>query len=167
MLPRLSRLRPHRAFTTFNGPTGRVTGFVPPPPSSLPRPSTRRPPSRLLRRTAYTAVTLGVLYAADEFLNYSTFSRNLRTIATCTVIAADYKLNFRASKDAGQLAAIHERNADRVIALCFANGGLYQKIGQAMAMQSAILPPVVQERFTRFFDETPQASWAEVEKVVK
>lgn len=34
-------------------------------------------------------------------------------------------------------------------------------------MQSAILPKVVQEKFSQFFDETPQAGWKEVEKVLK
>ena len=33
-------------------------------------------------------------------------------------------------------------------------------------MQSAILPPVVQEKFAKFFDETPQAPFEAVEKVL-
>jgi aarF domain-containing kinase len=171
-LGRLVRLQP-LGIRTYLGPptTTRFQPFVPPPPSSLPRPKPVRQISprtrKNLRRFLYAAGALGTLYAADVWLNYATFTRNLRTIAACSIIAADYKLNFRAGKDSSQLSAIHERSADRVLQLCIKNGGLYQKIGQAIAMQSAILPPVVQQRFTAFFDETPQASWKEVERTLK
>ena len=47
------------------------------------------------------------------------------------------------------------------------NGGLYLKIGQAIAMQSAILPPEFQRMFARMFDDAPQNSWEEVEKVIR
>ena len=47
------------------------------------------------------------------------------------------------------------------------NGGLYLKMGQAIAMQSAILPPEFQRMFARMFDDAPQDSWAEVEKVIR
>lgn len=40
-------------------------------------------------------------------------------------------------------------------------------MGQAIAMQSAVLPPVFQVKFSQFFDETPQAGWKEVEKVLR
>jgi aarF domain-containing kinase len=48
-----------------------------------------------------------------------------------------------------------------------ANGGLYLKIGQAIAMQSAILPPEFQKMFSKMFDDAPQDSWEEVEEVIK
>ena len=54
-----------------------------------------------------------------------------------------------------------------MLSLCVKNADLYQKIGQAIAIQSAILPPVVQKRFARFFDETPQASWSQIERVLR
>lgn len=47
------------------------------------------------------------------------------------------------------------------------NGGLYLKIGQAIAMQSAIMPPEFQKMFSRMFDDAPQNSWAEVERVIR
>jgi len=149
----------------------RFSPLVPPPPSSLPKPRPARQISartrKNVRRLIYTTGVLGTFYLADVYLNYSTFTRNIRTITTCSLIAADYKLNFNAGKDASQLSRIHQRNADRMLGLCLHNGGLYQKIGQAIAMQSAILPPIVQEKFSRFFDETPQASYKEVEKVLR
>ncbi|KAF8243280.1 ABC1-domain-containing protein [Wilcoxina mikolae CBS 423.85] len=149
----------------------RFSPLVPPPPSSLPKPRPARQISartrKNVRRLIYTTGVLGTFYLADVYLNYSTFTRNIRTVTTCILIAADYKLNFNAGKDAAQLSRIHERNADRMLGLCLHNGGLYQKIGQAIAMQSAILPPIVQEKFSRFFDETPQASYKEVERVLR
>ncbi|KAI5777367.1 ABC1 domain protein [Geopyxis carbonaria] len=149
----------------------RFSPFVPPPPSSLPKPRARRTLSprarKYVRRLAYTSTTIGILYAADVYLNYATFTRNIRTIATCALIAADYKLNFNPGKDATELSRLHERSADRILHMCLANGGLYQKIGQAIAMQSAVLPLVVQQKFSRFFDETPQASYKDVERVLR
>ena len=47
------------------------------------------------------------------------------------------------------------------------NGGLYLKMGQAIAMQSAILPPEFQRMFARMFDDAPQDSWADVEAVIR
>ena len=41
------------------------------------------------------------------------------------------------------------------------------KIGQAIAMQSAILPPEFQRMFARMFDDAPQNEWKEVEKVIR
>lgn len=41
------------------------------------------------------------------------------------------------------------------------------KIGQAIAMQSAILPPEFQKMFAKMFDDAPQNSWKEVENVIR
>ena len=41
------------------------------------------------------------------------------------------------------------------------------KIGQAIAMQSAILPPEFQKMFARMFDDAPQNEWKDVEKVIR
>jgi aarF domain-containing kinase len=47
------------------------------------------------------------------------------------------------------------------------NGGLYLKIGQAIAMQSAVLPPEFQKMFAKMFDDAPQNTWDEVRKVIE
>lgn len=41
------------------------------------------------------------------------------------------------------------------------------KIGQAIAMQSAILPPEFQRMFATMFDDAPQNEWWEVEQVIR
>jgi aarF domain-containing kinase len=149
------------------------TRFLPPDPTGLPR---YKPP-RYPRLTAFAknagrrlAITTAVgtgLYYADAYFNYSTFSRNLRTLWVAILISGDYKLNFRPNAPAEKLSAIHERTADRILNLCFTNGGLYQKMGQAIAMQTAALPPIFQKKFRMFFDETPQAGYAEIAKILK
>ncbi|UJO25326.1 putative feruloyl esterase B-2 [Fulvia fulva] len=83
-------------------------------------------------------------------------------------IALDYQLNFRPDPWVGDsVADVHNRSARTVFELLRANGGLYLKIGQAIAMQSAILPPEFQKMFARMFDDAPQNTWREVETVIK
>ncbi|KAI4143835.1 MAG: hypothetical protein L6R39_004429 [Caloplaca ligustica] len=83
------------------------------------------------------------------------------------VVASDYKINFRPHPPlADSIQALHARNAERLFDLLRTNGGLYLKIGQAIAMQSAILPPEFQKMFQKMFDDAPQNSWKDAEKVI-
>ena len=83
-------------------------------------------------------------------------------------MAVDYKINFRPDPWIGDsVADLHSRSAKRVFELLRNNGGLYLKIGQAIAMQSAILPPEFQKMFARMFDDASQNDWKEVEKVIR
>jgi aarF domain-containing kinase len=84
------------------------------------------------------------------------------------VIGIDYKLNFRPHPlTVNSIEELHARNATKIFDLLKYNGGLYLKIGQAIAMQSAILPPKYQEMFASMFDDAPQNEWWEVEKVIQ
>lgn len=84
------------------------------------------------------------------------------------MIGIDYKINFRPHPPlADSIEALHLRNAQRIFELLRYNGGLYLKIGQAIAMQSAILPPEFQKMFATMFDDAPQNEWWEVEKVIR
>jgi aarF domain-containing kinase len=83
-------------------------------------------------------------------------------------VALDYKINFRPSPPfAKSINDLHTRSAERLSDLLRRNGGLYLKIGQAVAMQSAILPPEFQKMFSRMFDDAPQNDWKDVEKVIR
>ncbi|KAK4555388.1 hypothetical protein LTR86_007685 [Recurvomyces mirabilis] len=98
----------------------------------------------------------------------SCITRSVRTFYNGLVIALDYNLNFRADPWIGDsVADVHARAAQRVFDLLRANGGLYLKIGQAIAMQSAVLPPEFQKMFARMFDDAPQNSWQDVERVIR
>ena len=84
----------------------------------------------------------------------------------------DYKLNFRPEPlpiigAEGGIPALHHRNAERMFNLLRGNGGLYLKIGQAIAMQSAVLPPEFARMFARMFDDAPSDTWAAVEAVIR
>ena len=81
--------------------------------------------------------------------------------------ALDYKINFRENPPfANDIAEVHARNASRLFGLLRSNGGLYLKVGQAIAMQSAILPPEFQKMFQRMFDDAPANDWDQVRRVI-
>lgn len=123
---------------------------------------------RLLRRPAYAALGIGTIYVLDEQLSASSLTRTLRTFGTGALIALDYKVNFRPDPLlANSLEELHSRNAERIHTLLRTNGGLYLKMGQAIAMQAAVLPPQFQARFARFFDDAPHNDWPDVERVIR
>lgn len=130
-------------------------------PQTLPRPRIRR---AWRRRLLGLALLGGGAYAWDQYYNARAISRTLRTLYVGSIIAADYKLNFNPSKS-DRISRLHERNANRIFDLLISNGGLYIKIGQALAMQSAILPPAFQQKFAILFDSAPSVSFARIEKL--
>ena len=130
----------------------------------------RTPPSRFkrLKTLAYLSIGLATVYTADNKWYASSITRTLRTFTTGVLVATDYKVNFRAHPPfANSIADVHARNAGRIYDLLRANGGIYLKIGQAIAMQSAVLPPEFQERFATFFDDAPMNGWDSVRKVIE
>ncbi|KAF2199032.1 ABC1-domain-containing protein [Delitschia confertaspora ATCC 74209] len=145
----------------------------PPNPADLPKPRARKikPPFRQrkwFRRALILSGVLGTAYIIDTQLNASAFMRSVRTFRTAMLVGLDYKINFREHPPlADSIEALHHRNAERVFDLLRWNGGLYLKIGQAIAMQSAILPPEFQKMFAQMFDDAPQNDWKEVEQVVR
>ncbi|KAL2866994.1 ABC1 kinase family protein [Aspergillus lucknowensis] len=145
--------------------------FVPPSPSSLgkPTPAKTYPRARKwFRRLFYLSLTTGVIYVLDTQFYASSITRTTRTFALGVLVAVDYKVNFRPNPPlADSIADVHARNAERLSSLLRQNGGLYLKIGQAIAMQSVILPPEFQRMFARMFDDAPQNDWKDVEKVIR
>ncbi|PGH14381.1 Atypical/ABC1 protein kinase [Polytolypa hystricis UAMH7299] len=144
--------------------------FVPPPPSSLPKaapPKTYHRTLKWLRRLLYLSLTGGLIYTVDRYYYASCVKRTVRTFALGALAALDYKINFRPNPPfASSIAAVHARNAERLSNLLRDNGGLYLKIGQAIAMQSAIFPPEFQKMFAGMFDDAPQDDWRDVERVI-
>ncbi|KAL3464303.1 ABC1 family-domain-containing protein [Aspergillus heterothallicus] len=145
--------------------------FVPPSPSSLGKPTLPKTYPRTrkwLRRLFYLSLTTGVIYVFDTQFYASSLTRTVRTFSLGLLVAVDYKVNFRPNPPfAESIAHVHARNAERLSDLLRHNGGLYLKIGQAIAMQSAILPPEFQKMFARMFDDAPQNEWKDVEKVIR
>lgn len=145
--------------------------FVPPSPSSLPKaapPKQYRRTRKWTRRLAYVAIGIGIIYGVDNRFYASSITRSARTFSLGLLVAVDYKINFRPHPPlAESIQALHNRNAERLFNLLRANGGLYLKMGQAIAMQSAVLPPEFQKMFAKMFDDAPQNSWEEVEQVIR
>ncbi|KAK3900857.1 ABC1 family protein C10F6.14c, partial [Staphylotrichum tortipilum] len=149
----------------------------PPTPSSLGAPRTARSFRRTRRwgrRLLILTAVLGAGYLLDHQLYASGMARSLRTFGMGLLVAADYKINFRpeplpliGSRAEGGIPELHRRSAERLSSLLRENGGLYLKIGQAIAMQSAVLPPEFQRMFARMFDDAPQDPWEDVEKVIR
>jgi aarF domain-containing kinase len=142
----------------------------PPDPSSLPKPRVRNPAKRRrwTRRFLYVSGAFGTVYFLDTYFYDAVLSRSFRTFKDGLVIGLDYKINFRQHPwFVDSLEDLHTRSATRIFRLLHENGGLYLKIGQAIAMQSAILPPAFQKMFSRMFDDAPQNSWKDVEKVIR
>lgn len=145
----------------------------PPNPADLPKPKVRKikPPFRRrkwVRRLFVLSAVLGTGYVVDRQFYASSLTRSVRTFYTGLLVGIDYKVNFRAHPPlADSIEQLHARNAQRVFDLLRYNGGLYLKIGQAIAMQSAILPPEFQKMFAKMFDDAPQNEWWEVEQVIR
>ena len=150
---------------------GSYQPFIPPSPESLggPRPAKEYKRTRKwLRRLAYLSLATGVVYGIDNQFYASSLTRTARTFSLGLLVALDYKINFRPNPPlASSINAVHSRNAERLSDLLRHNGGLYLKMGQAIAMQSAILPPEFQKMFSRMFDDAPQNDWKDVEKVIR
>ena len=145
--------------------------FVPPSPNSLGKPTpakSYRRTRRWFRRLIYLVAGTGVLYGVDRQFYASSIARSVRTFGLGFIVALDYKINFRPNPPlAPSIPALHARNAERLAGLLQSNGGLYLKIGQAIAMQSAVLPPEFQKMFAKMFDDAPQNDWKDVEQVIR
>ncbi|KAF2757395.1 ABC1 domain protein [Pseudovirgaria hyperparasitica] len=150
--------------------------LVPPDPSKLPKPKPKKVPNpkrsaqrrKWRRRLLYTAAFIGAVYVIDRQYYASAIGRTVRTFYTGLYVGIDYKINFRPNPPfAGSIADVHRRNAERMFNLLRENGGLYLKIGQAIAMQSAVLPPEFQKMFAKMFDDAPQNDWKDVERVIR
>nr|OQO32706.1 hypothetical protein B0A51_00084 [Rachicladosporium sp. CCFEE 5018] len=143
----------------------------PPTIAELGKPATAktyRRSRKWLRRLIRTALVVGAVLAADQCFYDACLSRTFRTFANGLFVAVDYKINFRPDPWIGDsVEDLHRRSATRLFELLRNNGGLYLKIGQAIAMQSAILPLEFQKMFARMFDDATQNSWKEVEQVIK
>ena len=164
------RQRPN-SFRTFSLSFAQLRPLIPPSPESLgkaqPAKHYRRS-RKWLRRLIYTSAALGVIYLLDTQFYASSLTRSSRTFFCGVVVSLDYKINFRAHPPfANSVEDVHMRNAERLFDLLRTNGGLYLKIGQAIAMQSAVLPPEFQQMFSRMFDDAPQNEWKDVEKVIR
>ena len=112
-----------------------------------------------------SALVLGI-YIYDRHYKYSTLTRNLRAVSTFAVVAVDNQIQ-RLLGENGDEKLLRERSAERFIKMFQANGGIYQKIGQSIALQSTTMSPEIRAKFAIFYDECPSVSLTDVAEVLR
>ncbi|RKP24772.1 ABC1 family-domain-containing protein [Syncephalis pseudoplumigaleata] len=118
-------------------------------------------------RTAIPCTLVGgAAWAWDRWYGARVLSRSTRAIWAAGQLALDYKWNFQADRSADALSALHRRAAERILHVCQRNGGLYTKFGQALALQSALLPPEYNKVMQVLLDDAPFSSYTEVERII-
>jgi len=120
--------------------------------------------SKLLRFSLYGTGILTTGYLFDRYLYESTGARTVKSFYVLIRIGLDYKLFFNENND---IAALHERNADRLYNLLNDNKGLYIKLGQNIANQATIFPKAFQDKFSKLYDSAEQDPWDKVEDILK
>ena len=110
-------------------------------------------------------VTFSVYYY-DRQYKYSTLTRNLRAVSTFALVALDTQIQ-RLLGEYGDQKLLQERNADRFIKMFQANGGIYQKLGQTIALQSTTMSPEARAKFAIFYDDCPSVGLNEISEVLR
>ena len=111
-------------------------------------------------------ITICSVYIYDRQYNYSTLTRNLRAVSTFAVVTVDNQTQ-RLLGEYGDAKKLRERNAERFFKMFKSNGGIYQKIGQGIALQSTTMPPELRAKFATFYDDCPSVSLNEVAEVLR
>ena len=106
------------------------------------------------------------VYCYDRQYKYSTLTRNLRAVSTFAVVAVDTQLQ-RLLGEYGDQRLLKERNANRFIKMFQANGGIYQKLGQTIALQSTTMSPETRAKFAVFYDDCPSVGLSEIAEVLR
>lgn len=99
--------------------------------------------------------------------------RLARDVYTAASITADYLYSLRdldpkSASYEDAIAACHDRGAQRLLQLCFSNGGIYIKLGQHIAMLDHLLPEVyVTTMRNNLLDKCPVSSWKAVSRTIR
>ncbi|KAF8067287.1 ABC1 [Scenedesmus sp. PABB004] len=107
-------------------------------------------------------------------LAYLIPTRLARDVAAAASIVMDYKSSLAGlpegdaeARDAA-LRACHQRSADRLLKLCFDNGGIYIKLGQHIGQLDHLLPEeYVHTMRAHMLDKCPVSSWEEVRQTIR
>ncbi|KAK1244420.1 hypothetical protein MKX07_003219 [Trichoderma sp. CBMAI-0711] len=123
----------------------------------------------LITLGATAGVTAGGVFVVDRYFMGGILTRSLRAYATLAQVGLDYKMHSGKNPKQGRVPIdeLHDRNAKRVADMIKTNGGMFLKIGQAIAVQGAALPEAYQREFKDMFDDAAQESWADVQAVIR
>ena len=134
---------------------------------------------QIARRSAVLVPSVGMgvyLSTLDEGKKVAFFVTVLPVRLTRDAITAgsmffDYSYSLRHLEgDAYEEAkeACHRRGAQRLLRLCFANGGIYIKLGQHIAMLDHLLPEAyVRTMRNHLLDKCPISGWESVQRTIE
>ena len=95
----------------------------------------------------------------------------LRESGICIYAIVDYSWSLRGVEDTALekvRSECHERGAQRLLGLCFANGGIYIKLGQHLGMLDHLLPlEYVETMRNNLLDRCPVSSLKEVHRTIE
>ncbi|KAL6763996.1 ABC1 family-domain-containing protein [Haematococcus lacustris] len=106
----------------------------------------------------------------DVRMLYLVPTRLARDVYTAASIVADYKLSLGRLEGEARAQALedcHQRGAERLLQLCFANGGVYTKLGQHIGQLDHLLPEqyVVTMR-NHLLDRCPVTPYSDVRRII-
>ncbi|CAH0517439.1 unnamed protein product [Peronospora belbahrii] len=127
----------------------------------------------VLPRRIFAALSLvtGGIYVADE-ANAKILSRSLRVFVTGSQVVWDYQIHFKGTErnDYDYRSKLHDLNqriAQRLLHLCFQNGGIYTKFGQQLATFNHGLPKEYTETLAQLQDQAKPVSFEEITQTIE
>jgi len=118
---------------------------------------------------ASTAAAGGVAWLSQDY--QSGPARTARSLCCGVAIGIDYKvaghLPHGSDEHAAAMREVHERGAQRLLALCRAHGGLYNKLGQYLASMTSALPPQYTSTLSACQDRAAPVPLVEVRETVE
>jgi len=135
---------------------------------------------RLLRLTQLTSIGASAaflhhLYKNDFDARHLGLVRVGRAGVAAVSVAVDYKQTFirHSSMDSESeewrriKSGVHQRSADRLLAMCCANGGAFIKVGQHIGALEYLLPPEYVQTFKVLHSRAPQSSLEDLMTVIR
>lgn len=160
-----------RTFHTKRQPP--IANPTTPPPANKPAPPPRRSSAAKVAATGTAALAGAIAYdgLTADFQRTGGAVRFARSVRIAATISADYSWSLRhldrldAAAQAALTSTVHRRSAERLLAGCLANGGLYIKIGQGVSAINHILPAEYTDTLRRLENECLPRGSAEVRQL--
>lgn len=127
--------------------------------------------TRLRRSLVALTLLSGGAYAVDE-ANAKIFSRSLRVFSTGAQVVWDYRIHFKGTEREDpdyrpKLQDLNQRIAQRLLHLCFQNGGIYTKFGQQLATFNHGLPKEYTETLAQLQDQAKPVSFDKIKQTLE
>ncbi|RQM17064.1 hypothetical protein DD237_001177 [Peronospora effusa] len=128
-------------------------------------------PNTSERSFAALSLLTGGIYIGDE-TNGNIVSRSLRVFMTGSQVVWDHRLHFKGTEQddpeyAFKLKSLNQRIAQRLLHLCFQNGGIYTKFGQQVATFNHGLPMEYTKTLAQLQDQAKPVSFEEVRQTIE